>query len=199
VTIGPRTTNNSAGFPIQVFNITFDNTVLTGVNQTAGATGHSSTLRASFTVLRDPSASVSYPPQDPCMQPADTIAATGFGAASFNLCMPDNDIVNGLINREAYDMGGGDLQLLLRSDMWDQIVFFLHNGALVEVTAQLSSTGEYFRCAGACPGVTVSAPDGQGRRTVGFSNAVLYRVESFPRPGDRTLKLTGTGLVVPPP
>lgn len=200
ITIGPRTVNNSAGFPIQVFNIVFDNTVLGGMNETGVSTGHTLKLQASFTAMRDPSASVAYPSLDPCIAPANTIQATGFGPSTFNLCIPQNDIDNGILGREAYDMGGGDMQLLLRTEWWDQIVLFLHNGAVVEVQAQLSTTGEYFNCKNSgCAGVSVSAPDGQGRRTVGFSNALLYHVESFPRPGDRTLQLTGAGVVIPPP
>jgi hypothetical protein len=200
VTVGPRTVNNSAGFPIQVFNITFDNTVLSGMDETGAATGHTLKVQASFTAMRDPSASVAYPSLESCIAPASTIQATGFGPSTFNLCIPENDIDNGILGREAYDMGDGDLQLLLRTEMWDQVVLFLHNGVVVEVSAQLSSTGEYFGCKVAgCAGVTVSAPDGQGRRTVGFSNAMLHHVESFPRPGDRTLRLTGAGIVVPPP
>jgi hypothetical protein len=198
VTVGPRTVNNSAGFPIEVFNITLDNTVLTGMDENGAATGRNLSARASFTALRDPSFTVSYPALTPCLPPADTIEAVAFGA-TFNLCIPENDIDNGVMGREQYDVGGGDLQIVLTSDGYDQLVFFLHDDELVEVRAQISSTGESYRCAAGCPGVTVTQPDGQGRRTVGFSAAVLYHVESFPRPGDRTLRLNGTGLVIPPP
>lgn len=201
VAVGPVTTTTSPGFPIQIFNVTLDNTALTGMEQDGTSTGRSLSLRASFTLLRDPSAVLAYPPLASCVPGADEVSAEGTDAV-FNFCIPENDLVNGLVYRTAYDMNGMngvDTQLVLDSDTYDRIVVDLRGDEVLEVLAILSNSGEQYRCGASCAGVTVSAPDAQGARTVDLADARLNLVLPFPRSGDRILRLTGGGLVVPAP
>ncbi len=197
-TVGPITVNTGAGFPIEVVPFTLDGTVLTGLNEDGSATGATVTVRASLVALRDPSQVVMYPHLTDCAPEADAIAART-ADAEFNLCVPQNDIDNGFLYRASTDLGNGDIQLAMGSDTGDQIIVNLHNDVLVEALVGLASTGEQFRCSTDCVGVTVSAADGAGQRTVSFANSALRRIQSFPLPGDRTLTLSSGGLVIPPP
>ncbi len=200
VTIGAVTSGSSSGYPYQRFSVRLDNTVLTGMEADGTATGRSLTVRAAFNALRDePPPTIEYPQQVPCTPGSDEVVAQAFNAA-LNLCLPQNDAPNGIFPRASFDMGAGDVQLLLSSELGEPIVVNLHDDAVVEVlVAFSSSTGEQFHCTADCVGVSVSAPDGQGERRVDFAGTVLRQVLNFPRPGDRTLTLTGSGLVVPPP
>jgi hypothetical protein len=197
-TVGPVAVNTSAGFPIEVVPVTLDDTVLTGFNEDGSTTGATVAVRASLVALRDPSQVVTYPPLADCASEADTILARA-ASAEFNLCVPHNDLANGFIYRTAADLGNGDIQLSLSSDAGDQVVVNLHNDVLVEALLSLASTGEQFRCSTDCVGVSISAADAAGERTVSFANVSLRRVQSFPLPGDRTLSLSSGGLVLPPP
>jgi hypothetical protein len=190
--------NTTAGFPIEVSNITLNNTVLTGLNQDGSVTEMVATVRASFTLLREPSFVLAYPESVDCDSAADTIATRASGA-DFNLCIPQNDSVNGFFYRSTMDFGSGDVGLFLSSDAGDSVSVNLHDDALVEVLVSLGSTGEQFRCSTDCSGVSVSAADGTGQRTVSFAGAVLHRVQSFPLPGDRSLVLSSGDLSIPPP
>ncbi len=135
----------------------------------------------------------------PCADPSeDTVDVLATGA-EFNICVYQNDLVNGFYYRTTTDLGGGDLLLTISGDQGDQIYVDLHNNVLKDVLVQLSSTGEYYACSTDCAGVTVSGPDSSGQRTVTFNGAVLHQQQSFPLPGDRTLKLTSPGMVVAPP
>lgn len=200
VTVGPVSVNNSAGFPIEVMTLTLNNVMLSGVNADGTSTGTTVTLRGSFTALRDPSQVASYPPLAPCDPAGDTINVVAF-AAEFNLCIPQNDLINFFIYRSAFDLGTGETQLLIGSDMGDQVSLIVRNdnGALVETLVTPGSTGEQFKCTTNCTGVTVSAPDGAGERTVTFTNSVIHRLESFPLPGDRSITVNSPAVSVPPP
>jgi len=88
VAIAPTRVDTTAGFPIEIRNVTFTNTLL-------AALGEPATLRGSFVLLRDPGNTIAYPPLTECDPATNTVSASVAGA-EFNLCVfPPGSIRSG--------------------------------------------------------------------------------------------------------
>lgn len=199
-TVGPATTTMAPGVLTEIRTVTFNNTLLTGLDGDGAPTGATGSFRGSFVLLRVPSFGVSYPDLMDCDPLVDTVSVTTYNGGEFNLCMPPNDPnIPFFLYRQTFDLGNGEFNIVMSNDFSDQIFVNLQANALSEVRVQISGSGEQFRCTTDCAGVTVSDPDGAGERTISFSNAVLHHIETYPLAGDRTVTLTSGDLVVPPP
>jgi hypothetical protein len=109
------------------------------------------------------------------------------------------DLVGGTI--AATSLAGGGLQIFMNNSGSGDITVETNTaGSVTNVLMAFNPINESFGCAAtACAGVTVSAPDAAGNRTVTFANAVMNIVEpdQFPT-GARTASANGS-FVVPPP
>jgi hypothetical protein len=195
ITLGPVTVNTDLGpeYPVLIRNVTFDDTVLSGMTLTGEPTGTAATLRASFTTVyfTDPFAPVLYPPLADC-DPASVTVSVEVHSGSFNFCSSE-------AFRLASTTGESDVKLEMYDDgTFAPIELTLRDDAVVSVIFH-SSVGSSFSCSATCEGVSVSTPDELGQRTVSFANTVLYEVQSFPRPGPRTATLDGGPIAFPPP
>jgi hypothetical protein len=195
VTLGPVTVNTDydPSLPLFIRNVTFDDTVLAGMNPDASATGENVTLKASVTTiyLENPSGPMVFPELADCTQGSETVSvSTGSGA--FNFCSAP-------ANRGAFANAEGGINLVMNDDaLFTPITVFVVDGVVTRVTYSSSVSQNYY-CSGNCAGVTVSSPDADGNRTLTFANTVLYEMQNFPRPGPRNVVLSGPGLVFSPP
>jgi hypothetical protein len=195
ITLGPVTTNTDLGpnTPVLVRNVSFDNTVLAGLNEDGSPTDISASLKASFKTVyyADPFAPLVFPPQVSCASEGDTIAISVL-SGPFNFCSSQS-------NRFATAQENGGLLLSTVDDgTFAPIEIVLRAGAVVQVTYN-SPVNQQFSCSTDCTGVTVSAPNEQGHRTVTFEATTLRETQSFPLPGARTAVLSSGPLAFPGP
>ncbi len=193
VTVGPATVNSTAypGTPISIRNISFDHVSLSGYTVDGESNGLTGDLSASFTLLSTPNT-----PPRACNPDEDPISAEISGTPS-SLCIAQNNVDFGAWYRYVYDNGDGTLQVFVSNEAGDeQVQVLLDQGVATEVDAWING-GQFTCLASACTGVSVSTPDGNGDRKLSLSNTVLQLQENFPLPGNLTLKLNVTNLVVP--
>jgi hypothetical protein len=194
ITLGPVTVNTDLGpdTPVLVRNVSFANTILSGMTETGAPTHTTAKLKASFTTVYfvDPGASVVFPPLEPCTPDTDTVSIEVL-SGPFNFCSPQ-------ASRLASVPQGTDVKLdMYDSQRFTQIGVVVRGESVVSVQYN-SPVAQAFRCDADCAGVTVSAPDELGRRSVTFAGTVLHEEQSFPLPGPRTATLSGGPIVFPP-
>lgn len=194
ITLGPVTVNTDLGpeFPVLVRDVTFADTLLSGMTDSGAPTNTTATLEASFTTVYyvDPNMPLSFPPLEDC-DPASTPVSVDVHSGPFNFCSAE-------VNRWASLPNDTDLKLDTVDDRTFAPLEVILRGETVLSVAYNSPVNQSFRCDLDCEGVTVSPPDDLGRRTVTFSGTVLLEAQSFPRPGTRTATLTGGPIVYPP-
>ena len=200
VSLSTKTVATAFGYTFEVRKITLSDTVLSGLNEDGTATGLSVTARASLNVAHD---ATTPPPAYPTLMAcadatADAIDTLAPGA-QFNLCISPNDLVNGFLYRTTTDLGDGNLEIALFSDIFDQVYLDLHDTVVTDLRVVLASTNETFECKADCAGITVTGTAGNGPRTVKFAGTVLHNQQDFPLPGDRALKITSPTMDVAPP
>ena len=193
VTLGNVTTNTDLGpeNPVLIRNVTFDGTVLSGLNPDGAPTHTAATLKASFTTVyyADPNAPLTFPPLVPCSSGYDSIGIAVL-SGPFNFCSAP-------ASRLASDLGNGDADYLINDDSGYSITVRVRAAALASVE-YISPVNQTFRCDADCAGVVISEPDVSGQRTVTFTHAVLHEAQEFPRPGPRTATLNSGALSFPP-
>lgn len=193
ITLGPVTVNTDLGpdMPVLVRNVSFANTILSGMTETGAPTNTTATLKASFTTVYfvDPNTPLVFPPLAACNPTSDTVSINVL-SGPFNFC-----------SAEATRLASVPSDAGLKLEMFDDQSFapievILRAGSVVSVTYN-SPVSQMFRCDVACTGVTVSLPDNLGRRSVTFAGTVLHEVQSFPLPGTRTATFTSGPVVFP--
>lgn len=194
ITLGPVTVNTDLGpdMPVLVRNVSFDDTVLSGMTETGAPTGTSARLRASFTTVYfvDPYSPLMFPPLADCIPTADTVSID-VHTGPFNFCSV-------AANRTASTLANADLRLSMPDNQsFAPITVILRGGSVVSVRYN-SPVNQSFLCDVDCQGVTVSEPDDLGRRAVTFTATVLHEVQSFPLPGTRTATLNSGAILFPP-
>lgn len=194
ITLGPVTINTDLGpdMPVLVRNVSFANTILSGMTETGVSTGTTAMLKASFTTVYfiDPNAPLVFPPLADCNPASDTVPIDVL-SGRFNFCSAE-------ANRVTSTLDNADLKLEMFDDQsFTPIEVIVRAGSVLSVTYN-SPVSQAFRCDVDCQGVTVSLPDALGRRTVMFTNTVLREVQSFPRPGTRTATLSSGPIAFPP-
>jgi hypothetical protein len=193
ITLGAVTKNTDLGpeNPVLIRNVTFDGTVLAGLNPAGIPINATATLKASFTTVYyvDPNAPLVFPPLMPCAGGYDTIAIDVL-SGPFNFCSPPGSLL-------ASDLGNGDLDYLINDDVGYSITVHVRAGALAGID-YVSPVNQTFRCEVDCTGVALSGPDGPGNRTVTFTHVVLHELQDFPRPGPRTAILNSGSLTFSP-
>jgi hypothetical protein len=90
-------------------------------------------------------------------------------------------------------MGGSD------DGTGQPINVIVHDGVAIKVRYQNGNLNGSFSCTTDCTGMTVSAPDADGKRTITFDDTVLHEDQSFPLPGPRTFTLKSGPIVFPAP
>lgn len=194
ITLGPVTVNTDLGpdLPVLVRNVSFANTLLSGMTETGEPTDTTATLRAAFTTVYfvDPNMPLVFPPLAACDPASDTVAIEVL-SGPFNFCSAAAD-------RMASAPADADLKLeLYDSQTFAPIEVIVRAGSVASVTYG-SPVSQVFRCDIDCAGVTVSPPDDLGRRTLSFEGTVLREVQSFPLPGTRTATLDAGPIAFPP-
>jgi hypothetical protein len=194
ITLGPVTVNTDLGpdMPVLIHNVSFANTILSGMTESGAPTNTTATLKASFTTVYfvDPNTPLVFPSLAACDPTSDTVSIDVL-SGPFNFC-------SAAANRMATAPDGVDLKLEMFDDQsFAPIEVLLRAGSVVSVT-YTSSVSQAFRCDIDCEGVTVSTPDTLGNRTVTFAGTVLREVQSFPLPGTRTATLNGGPIEFPP-
>ena len=196
VTLGEVTTDTELlgpDYPVSTRVVTFDNTVLAGLNEDGSPTNLSATLRASFKTVYfvDPFAGFEFPELVPCAPTSDAIEMTVL-SGPFNFCSDP-------MNRSVTELPDGDLAVGGTDDStFYPLTLTLHEGVVTRVSYSNGQVNQTFSCAADCSGVTVSAPDEDGNRIVKFDGTVLHEEQTFPLPGPRTLTLKSGELVFPP-
>jgi hypothetical protein len=187
ITLGPVTTNTDLGpeNPVLIRNVTFDGTVLSGLNSDGTPTQTTATLKASFTTVYfvDASSPLRFPPPTPCSVDYNVIAIDVL-SGPFNFCSGPGGL-------SVSDGGSGDRDYLINDDSGYSITVRVRTGALAAVE-YISPVNQTFRCDGDCVGVAISD------HTVTFTNLVLHEAQDFPRPGPRTATLNSGPLTFPP-
>lgn len=198
VTVDPPTVNSDFGFPITLRTVTLDNTVLSAVNADGMLSATvSATIKGSFSGLYISNAdqgSFAPPAADVCAgfsnQVLTTPADEGFVfpscAESVGGFYLTTALANGDLQLQMFNYGTGDVTVTVSS-----------TGAVKSVRVDIPT--ESFGCSIACNGVSVSAPDADGNRTVTLSDTLLNIIEPDDfATGARTAKSTGV-FTVPPP
>jgi hypothetical protein len=195
VTLGPVTVDTDVlgpDQPVMVRTATFDDTVLPGLAEDGSPTDTFATLDASFTMVYwvDPYNPFLYPPLAPCRAGSDAISVEAF-SGPFNFCTAPN-------RRRAVARAGGDIELNTTDDDGSgrRVVILMRGGDVVSVTLN-TQLNEQLSCTATCTGITVSPPDASNNVAVTFDGTVLYEVQSFPRPGERTVTLRSGPLLFP--
>lgn len=213
VTLGPVRDDADSFAPLVLRNrlITLDDTVLTALNPagTPSAVG-SATVRASLDSFE-----VIFPGEFvflPCASPSQRLTSqVSDETVVIEECPPAEIPPEAGVEPEAFLRTAadaeGNLTFFISSFVYQPsgsfgpgpgITINLSNEGVVDVTYP-SLRGSTFRCVGsACTGVTVSAPDAAGERTISFSGAVLQEIETAGLIGDRTATINGS-FTAPPP
>jgi hypothetical protein len=193
ITLGPVTVNTDLGpdTPVLVRNVTFANTILSGMTETGAPTHTTARLKASFTTVyfTNSSEPLKFPPLVECM-PGSAAVSIAVLSRSFNFC-----------SAEAHRLASAQ-DTDVRLEIYDErdfvpIVIVLRGESVVSVRYNANRVNQDFSCDADCTGVTVSAPDGLGRRSVTFADTLLHEVQSFPLPGTRTVTLSSGPIVFP--
>lgn len=202
VTLGTSAIDESLGVPIVLQPIRFDRAVLAAVLPDGSlSTTLSVTVEARFTGLyiNDPNALPLLPVA--CSATAATILASPSDQPDpVAVCEPDD--TQGFQLRSTSLDGDGNLVLSLAGLLSDGagnfvagntvIVTMTPDGAIVSASFD-AFDGPRYRCAAeACTGISVSAPDGAGERSVALAGATLVEQGTAGLAADRTVGLTGT-------
>ena len=193
ITLGAVTVNTDLGpdMPVLVRDVSFADTILSGMTDVGVPTNTTATLKASFTTVYfvDPNTPLVFPPLADCDPSSDTVAIDVL-SGPFNFCSAEAD-------RLASVPDGADLKLeMVDNQSFAPIEVIVRAGSVSSVTYH-SPVNQAFRCDVDCAGVTLSPPDDLGRRTLTFTGTVLYEAQSFPLPGTRTATLSGPSMVFP--
>jgi hypothetical protein len=198
VTVGPAVVNTDFGFDIELRTITLEGTQLAAVQpdgtlstaQTALATATLATVGFDTILLNGPpSSDCAAVPQRVVVKtsddPLDYVYCT-----QFTIVPPTTTLTSN---------GGLAFTLSLPNASDALTVETDAAGDVVRVATQLGLYGHSFECTQACSGVTVSAPDGSGQRTITFTDAEMRQLEpdGFAT-GDRIATANGS-YVAPPP
>lgn len=169
-------------YPVLLRTITFEGTLLAGYTADGEATGTTATLRASVVTAYLADVLLSYRAPGACAVGL-SIAATA-SAASFNACpQPAGD---------AFVLpGSGDILLTAGNYETDVVQVVLRDGMVASASFALMDVPGVFICSGGCAGITVSAPDPSGARTLRFDDALLHEQFFGPVEGPRSLSLNG--------
>lgn len=195
VTLGPVTVNTDLlglDFPVMVRNVTFEDTVLPGLNEDGSPTNTFATLKAAFTTVYfvDPFSPFEYPPLVPCAPGSDAISIEMF-TGPFNLCSAPARRFASATEEDAIELSTTD-----DNNISIRLGVLLRAGNVVSVTLN-TGLNEQFRCTNTCSGITVSPPDASNTITVTFDGTLLHEGQSFPLPGERTAILSSSALVFP--
>lgn len=206
VVLGTAVVDASLGLPIELQPIRFEDALLRAVLPDGSLSATDTVgLQGSLTgySLQDPSVLPLLPA--PCAAAAPVVSVGVSDAAlPVSVCAPEDD--QGFVLAGSY-LDGGNRVLYTQNLLTDGVGSFspgnainvtLFRGAVVRVRFD-AFAGPSFVCEGAaCTGVTVSAPDLAGQRTVSFSGTQLQEVGTAGVPADRTAVLSGS-FVAPPP
>lgn len=191
VSLGDVTENSDAlGVPILIRTVTFQNTVLTGVDEDGNPTGGSVELIAALNTawldwvehgFVEP---IVFPSAGSCAPGAVEVGASADGTDAA-LCLTQTGSALALAN--------GDVQLVAGDSSTDRLQVLLRGGEIVHATASFSNRPLVFICNGSsdCDGIAISPPDGDGRRTLQFDSAILYESLIGRLAGTRSLSLGG--------
>lgn len=191
ITLGEVTENADLLYPpIQIRTITFQDTVLTGHDEDGVDTGDSVSLTASLNtayydwVTGGHIMPIEFPPDGSCGSGNLPVAGNADGT-TFDLCLtPDGP---------ALEQPSGDVLLTAGRFDTDSLRVLLRGEQIVQATVSIRNQPLGFICNGAadCAGITVSAPDSDGLRTLQFDGAVLYEALLDRIAGTRSLRLEG--------
>ncbi|HEY0943587.1 MAG TPA: hypothetical protein VGE08_26110 [Steroidobacter sp.] len=195
ITLGSVTVNTSLGpdYPVLVRDVTFADTILSGMTESGAPTGAAAKLRAAVTTVYyvDPYAPFLHPPLEDC-DPTSATVSVDVHSGPFNFCSAE-------AIRYAFMLNDTDLRLEATEDRTlAPLQVDLRGESVLRVYYNNGMINQSFHCELDCEGVTVSPPDSLGRRTVTFDGTVLHEDQSFPRPGTRTATFTGGPIVFPP-
>lgn len=206
VALDTAVVDTSLGLPIELQPIRFEDALLRAVLPD-GSLSETDTvgLQGSLTgySLQDPSVLPLLPVACAASSPIVSVAVSD-AALPVQVCAPDDS--QGFVLSGSY-LEGGERVLYTQNLLTDGVGSYspgnainvvLRAGVVVRVRFDAFG-GPSFACEGAaCAGVSVSAADGAGQRTVSFSGTVLQEVGTAGLPADRTAVLTGS-FVAPPP
>ena len=205
-TLGPVRIDGSLGIPIELRDVHLDDVPLQAVLPDGSLSGTDPvTLQAELAgyIVNDPSALPLLPV--PCTAGAPSVAATLSDVSEpVNVCVPD-DAMGFLLSGTYFDAGTRThfVQGLLSDEAGsftpgNAVNVFVRGGAVIRVSFDAFG-GPSYGCEGsACAGVSVSAPNGAGERTVSFAGTLLQEIATAGLPADRTASLSGS-FVAPPP
>ncbi|MEJ1964990.1 MAG: hypothetical protein WDO56_27005 [Gammaproteobacteria bacterium] len=197
VTLGAATVNTDilgADQPVVIRDIAFNDTVLTQLNADGTSNGDTTTLKASFRTVyyMDPYNPPVFPMLADCMPGSDAISITAL-SGPFNWCSSPANRGTAVLDNADVRFGGTE------DATFSPLTITLHEGVVTNVEYRADTVSSAFQCKNDCSGVTVSAPDADGNRTVTFDGTVLHEEQSFPLPGSRTVTLRSGPIVYPPP
>lgn len=202
ISLGASTVNRSLGVPIVLQPIRFERAVLSKVLPDASASATARiTVEAGLTgyFVDDPGTLPFTPLGCPAGAPTVSVRPSDASAA-LPVCEPSD--TQGFELRSTTVDAEGNLVLGIASLLTDGADNFV-SGNSVTVTispagAVLSAAfdaliGPHYRCSGpACAGISVSAANGRGERTVSFTSATLTEVGTTGLAADRSAVLNGS-------
>lgn len=207
VTLGATTVDQSLGVPIVLQPIRFDRAVLASVLPDGSLSATDAvTVEATLTGyhIDDPSALPLQPL--PCAPGAPVVASLPSDRAQpIAVCEPAD--TQGFTLRSTFVDDVGNLVMSLSGLLTDGAGGYASGNAITvtvsPAAAVLSVTfdeinGPRYQCsAAACTGILVSAPNGNGERTISFSNTSLQEMGTGGLVADRVTLLNGTMLAAP--
>ncbi len=199
VTVSPPTINTDFGFNLEIRTFTLNNTVLSAVQADGSLSSTvSATIKATFNgfLISNADQGTFFPPPANACDAFTNKVLTAPTDESF--VFPSCAELNGG-SYSTTVLANGDLSLLVSTFGNGDVTVVTNSTGTVVKSATVGIPTEPFGCAGDCTGITVSAPDGAGNRTVTLVNQVLHIIEGdgFPT-GSRTATANGV-FVVPPP
>lgn len=206
-TLGAVTVDESLGIPIELRPVTLADVVLQAVLPDGSLSATDSvTLEASLTglVVKDPFALPLLPA--PCAAGSPVVSASlSDQAAPIQVCPPDDS--QGFVLAGTYLDEAGNTVYFTQNLLTDGVGSFtpgnavnvvIRGNTVVRVSFDAFG-GPAYACEGsACTGVSVSAPNAAGERTVSLAGTLLQEVGTAGLPADRTATLSGS-FVAPPP
>lgn len=205
VTLGAVRVDNSAGVELRLRSFTFSDVVLRAV-QPDGALSASDTLTLRAALVG------AYAPQPgmttvACASPSQSVSVqTSDSTVPTVVCVPADTM--GFTLSGSYIDGDGNTGFFVQSLLTDGNGSFSSGDSVTVLTAADGSVvsvsysdryGVSYGCTGtACTGVTVSAPNGAGERTVSLAGTPLREADQIAVLGNRTATATGS-FVAPPP